>query len=223
MAVGGGGVTVRAAVFDLDGVLVSTDELHYRAWSVIARELGIAFTREQNDSLRGVGRMESLERLLAGASTPLRVSDREKAELARRKNELYASWLTGLRPSDLLPGAARLLADLRHREVPVAIASSSRNAPAIVQRLQLGPMVDAVVGGGEGASKPAPDLFLLAAGRLGVAPCACIAVEDADAGVRAALAAGMRVLAIGSPDGLAGAHAYAPDLRELTVERLLSV
>ncbi|MFG0283830.1 MAG: beta-phosphoglucomutase [Phycisphaerales bacterium JB039] len=205
---------IEAIIFDLDGVLVTTDELHYRGWKAIADAEGIPFTREDNHRLRGVSRMESLDILLEKAQRPY--SDDEKRQLAERKNAIYVQSLASLGPGALLPGAPETLRALRARGIKVAVASSSRNARTIIDRLGFGPLLDVIVDGADAArSKPAPDLFLTAAERLGAEPAACIVIEDATAGVEAAVAAGMAVIAVGAAAGDPRALRSAPSLAEL--------
>jgi len=211
---------VRAVIFDLDGVIVSTDELHYRAWKEIADALGIPFDRDRNVRLRGVSRMDSLE-LLLGDRAGSRTAE-DKAALATRKNARYRELLGELSPGDVLPGVAAVLAELRARHVLLAVGSSSRNTEAILERVGLTEAFDAVADGTRiSRSKPDPEVFLLAAADLGVEPSECLVVEDADAGVTAARAAGMRVVGVGAASANAGADdrlASAADL--LTLEAL---
>lgn len=188
---------MRAVIFDLDGVLVSTDELHYQAWLQVARQEGIPFDRAVNDRLRGVSRMQSLEIILERAARGY--SQPEKEALAEQKNELYRNLLQTLTPGALLPGARETLCALREKGIKTAVGSSSKNTPLILQRLQIGPLFDAVSdGNGLQHSKPHPEVFLRAAGRLGEQPRDCLVVEDAEAGIRAAKAAGMTAAALGS-------------------------
>lgn len=215
-------MTLRAVIFDLDGVIVSTDELHYRAWKRLADEEGICFGREANQRLRGVSRMASLEIVLE--RTEREYSPDERAELAARKNGYYRGLLGRLGPGDVLPGAMELLEELKTRGVKVAVASSSRNAPTILERIGLDGYFDATADGNDVTrSKPDPQVFLLAAERLGLPPEECIVVEDAEAGVGAALAGGMKVLGIGYAAGDERATGTAPDLASLTADELLAI
>ncbi len=205
---------VRGVIFDLDGVLVTTDECHFRAWKRMADEEGIPFSREDNARLRGVSRMESLEIILERAKKEY--TPEEMVALATRKNKYYVDLISELDASALLPGAVATVSALREMGVGVAIGSSSRNAPLIMERLDMGELFDAVADGNQiSRSKPAPDVFLLAARKLGLPPEACLVVEDADAGVNAALAAGMRVLAVGAAKGHPGAHLSAETLQDI--------
>lgn len=186
----------EGVVFDLDGVLVSTDELHYRGWKALADREGIPFDRTVNHRLRGVSRMESLQIILE-ASTKV-YADAAKVEMAAFKNDVYVRSLEAITPKDLLPGVPAVLAALKARRLPVAIGSSSKNARLILRRLGLQDAFDAIVDGNDiSRSKPDPEVFLKAALRLGIAPARCLVVEDAVAGIRAAAAAGMIPVGIG--------------------------
>ena len=186
-----------AVIFDLDGVLVHTDELHFRAWSCIAEELGIPFDRGANDRLRGVSRAESLERLLA-IKPEVRLGDKEKAALCERKNSLYRASLETLTAADIPPAVRAVLEILRKRKLRLAVGSSSRNARLILQRTELEQAFDAVTDGTMiTASKPDPEVFLKAAEMLGIAPEDCLVVEDAVAGAQAGHAGGFRVACVG--------------------------
>lgn len=213
---------IRGVIFDLDGVLVTTDEFHYLGWRRLADEQGIPFTREDNHRLRGVSRMESLEILLEKA--PRRYSDAEKSDMAARKNAFYVEFLQDLTPDDALPGARRVLEELRARGIKLAIGSSSRNTPLIMEKVDLVRYVDAVADGNDiSRSKPDPEVFLLAARRLGLSPDECLVVEDAEAGVEAGRRAGMRVFGIGPAARHPDANSRADDLRNLSAESLLAV
>ena len=193
-------MTLRAVIFDLDGVIVSTDDCHYRAWQRMADEEGLPFDRERNELLRGVSRMESLALILE--QSPREYTPAEKQELAARKNGYYRDLIRELTGHDLLPGALQFMEDLRARGLKLAVASSSKNTPAILELIGLAYYFDAVADGNDiSRSKPYPEVFLLAATRLGIPPEECVVVEDAEAGVQGALAAGMRVLAVGSAAG----------------------
>lgn len=212
---------IKAVIFDLDGVVVSTDECHYLAWKRLAEEEGIPFTREDNLRQRGVSRMESLEILLEKA--PRTYTPEEKRLLAERKNNYYRELLKTITPADILPGARELIAELKKRGVKVAIGSSSKNTPVILQRIGMDQAFDAVADGNDiTKSKPDPEVFLKAAQKLGIAPRDCIVVEDAEAGVGAAIAAGMKCLAIGTASHDKRAHLRARDLTEIRIDTLLA-
>lgn len=211
----------KAVIFDLDGVIVSTDRLHYKAWKAMADRAGIYFDETINNRLRGVSRMESLEIILERATSPYTAA--EKAEMAEEKNALYRTSLAELTPDDLLPGVVDTLAALRDRGVKLAIGSSSRNTPLILKQIGLADYFDAVAdGNGITHSKPDPEVFLLAASLLGIPPADCAVVEDAFAGIDAAKAAGMKAIGVGDAAGYAESDLVAKDLSALSAEEILS-
>ena len=186
----------EAIIFDLDGVICSTDEYHYRAWKALADRLGIPFDRERNNLLRGVSRMQSLEIILERGSRTY--SDAEKAAFAEEKNALYRELLAGMSPADLPEEVRCTLDALRKTPLKLAIGSSSRNTPFILERIGLGSFFDAVADGNcITHSKPHPEVFLKAAAMLGLPPEKCLVVEDAHAGVEAADAGGFDCAAMG--------------------------
>lgn len=211
-----------AVIFDLDGVLVSTDDLHYQGWKRLADEEGIPFDETVNHRLRGVSRMESLEILLErskGTYTP-----EEKEALAGRKNRYYRDLLQSIAPGDVLPGALELCSGLRERGIKLAIASSSRNSPLILEKTGLAKWFDATADGNDiQRSKPDPQVFLLAASRLGIAPENCLVVEDAASGVEGAVSGGFRCLAVGAAQEHPGADWSAPNLAGVSAERLIDL
>jgi beta-phosphoglucomutase len=211
---------IKGVIFDLDGVLVTTDENHFLGWKHIADAEGIYFDRTINHRQRGVSRMESLEVLLERATRSYTAA--EKEELAARKNDFYRRSLANLTPADLLPGAGEILAQLRQRGIKTAIGSSSKNTPLIMERVGLVGRLDAVADGNDiTRSKPDPQVFLLAAERLGLEPAACLVVEDAPAGIEAGRRAGMDVFGIGTPHTLPGVERIAPSLVGVSVDDLL--
>lgn len=190
------GMAIRAVIFDLDGVIVSTDTLHYQAWKFIADSEGIYFDESINNRLRGVSRMESLEVILERALR--QYSEGEKLALAETKNARYVESLRGLSPADVPREVTAVLDSLRARGIKIAVGSSSRNSPLILKQIGLLDAFDALADGNDiERTKPAPDVFLVAARRLGLRPDECVVVEDAEAGIRAAKAAGMVAVAIG--------------------------
>jgi len=212
---------IRGVIFDLDGVLVSTDELHHLSWDRLARQEGIPYSRKINRRMLGVGRMECLEILLERASRTY--SPEEKQALADQKNAWYRESLAAMSSGDALPGVGELLRALRDAGILLAVGSSSRNAPLIMESLGMTEMVDIIVDGSQvEKAKPEPDIFLLAAKRLGLAPVECIVVEDAPAGVEAARRAGMTVLAVGPPELHPDAEFRVDSLAKVTAELLIS-
>lgn len=210
-----------AVIFDLDGVIVSTDDCHYQAWKKLADEEGIPFDREINNRLRGVSRMESLEIILE--KSPRAYSEDEKQALAERKNGYYRQLLQSLSPSDILPGALQLIGELKSRGARIAVGSSSKNCKTILERIGLESTFDVVVDGNcISRSKPDPEVFLKAAKSLGVPPHKCVVVEDAEAGVQAGVSAGMATIGIGAASHSPTATLTAPDLTYVTVETIIA-
>jgi beta-phosphoglucomutase len=211
---------LQAVLFDLDGVLVDTAEFHYLAWKRLAEELGVPFDRQMNHGFRGVGRMACLEKLL-GDHAYCFVAE-EKELLAERKNAYYLEQVNTLNPGDLEEGARGLAMGLRGLSdggVRLALVSASRNARRVLQLLRIDDWFDAIIDGADVTrGKPDPQCFLLAAERLRVQAEASVVVEDADAGVQAARAAGMACVGIGGGVGACDVHVDA--IGGLTIEQL---
>ena len=181
---------IKAVIFDLDGVIVSTDECHYKAWKMLAEEEGIYFDRTINERLRGVSRMESLNIVLERADKCY--TDDEKTALAERKNNCYKEYIKSLTPHDILCGVMDNLEDLKSKGIKIAIGSSSKNTPIILKQIGLDNYFDAVSDGNNiSKSKPDPEVFVKAADMLGIPYDECLVVEDADAGIEAGKNAGM--------------------------------
>ncbi|MEH2317275.1 beta-phosphoglucomutase [Nostoc sp.] len=200
---------IQGFIFDLDGVLTDTAELHYLAWKKLADEEGIPFNREANDALRGVSRRASLMLILGDR----RYSEAQIQEMMERKNRYYVELMQNMTAKDLLPGAIALLDELRQAGIKIGIGSASKNAQTVIERLGIADKVDAIADGySVEQPKPAPDLFLYAAKQLGVEPGQCVVVEDAAAGVDAALAAGMWAVGLGPAERVGAAHVVLPSL-----------
>jgi beta-phosphoglucomutase len=201
--------SIQGVIFDLDGVLTDTAEYHYRSWQRLADEVGLPFSREENEKLRGVPRRESLLHIIGDRS----FSEDQIQEMMARKNRFYEEFIKTISPQDLLPGALDLLDELRQRGTKIAIGSASKNARTVVERLGIADRIDTIADGySVERSKPAPDLFLYAAQALGLAPESCLVVEDAASGVDAALAAGMLVVGLGPVDRVGKATVVLPNL-----------
>lgn len=186
---------IKAVIFDLDGVIVSTDDCHYRAWKKMADEEGIYFDREINNRLRGVSRMASLDIVLEKSEKEY--SETEKVELATKKNEYYKELITELTPENILPGVKDKLDALKANGTKIAIGSSSKNTPIILKQIGLDNFFDAISDGNNiKNSKPDPEVFVKAAEMLGIEPEFCMIVEDADAGIEAGKRANMKTLAV---------------------------
>lgn len=187
---------MKSVIFDLDGVIVSTDDLHYRAWKCMTDREGIPFDRKINNLLRGVSRAASLEIILR--KSPKVYTEQQKAELMQYKNNIYVKLLDSLSSADLLPNVGALLKKLKNDGVKIAIGSSSRNTKKILEKIGLNDTFNAVADGTEiRHSKPDPEVFLKAADKLGEKPQNCLVVEDAAAGIQAAKAGNMTAVAIG--------------------------
>ena len=208
---------MKAVIFDLDGVLCSTDEYHYRAWKALADRLCIPFDRETNDRLRGVSRMASLEIVLERAGR--KFTEEEKRALAEEKNETYRAFLVQMSPADLSDEARETLEKLRRRGYKLAIGSSSKNAKTILRQIGLEGYFDAVSDGTNiTRSKPDPEVFLKAAEYLGVSPSDCLVVEDAVAGAQAGHAGGFTVACVGD-----AARSRAGDYNLTDFKQLLTI
>ncbi|MCL2079828.1 MAG: beta-phosphoglucomutase [Oscillospiraceae bacterium] len=192
---------MKAIIFDLDGVIVHTDTYHYKAWKKLADRLGVYFDEKINNRLRGVSRMESLDIVLENSGFA-KLSITEKEKLATEKNETYKDFLQAMNPADLSPQVLGALDCLKKRGYKMAIGSSSRNARLILEKIGLGDYFDAISDGNNiTRSKPDPEVFLKAAEYLGLRPEECVVVEDAKAGIEAALAAKMKAIAMGDAAG----------------------
>ncbi len=200
---------IQGVIFDLDGVLTDTAELHYLAWQKLADQEGIPFNRAANEALRGVSRRASL--MLIIGDRPY--SEAQIQEMMERKNGYYVELLKNITSEDLLPGAIALLDELRQAGIKIAIGSASKNARTAIERLGIADKIDAIADGySVQKPKPAPDLFLYAANELGIEPAQSVVVEDAAAGVEAALAAGMWAVGIGPVERVGAAHVVLPSL-----------
>lgn len=198
----------EAVIFDLDGVICFTDHYHYLAWKALADSLGIDFDETKNDRLRGVSRMESLEIVLEGYHGPA-LSQEEKAALADKKNGLYRQSLQTMTPKDLSDEVRETLNALRARGLKLAIGSSSKNTPLILERIGLDGFFDAVSDGNNiQRSKPDPQVFTMAAEMLRLDPGKCLVVEDALAGLQAAAAGGFDSAGLG-PAAESGKATYS--------------
>lgn len=212
---------IRAALFDLDGVLVDTAKYHYLAWKRLAGELGFDFLPEHNERLKGVSRMRSLEILLevGGVSLPTH----EQEALAAKKNAWYVQMLGGLRADEVLPGARETLHALRARGIKTALGSASKNSPLILEKLGIAPLLDAVIDGNVAdRAKPDPQVFILGAQALGVSPRECVVFEDAAAGIEAAHAGGMLTVGVGEKENLPEADMLVPGLYALNIDQMMA-
>lgn len=210
---------IKGVIFDLDGVLTDTAEYHYRAWKRLADEEGISFNREDNEALRGVSRRESLNLMLKDRQ----ISEEQAQAWMERKNNYYREMLKQITPADVLPGSLSLLRELHQSGIKIAIASASKNAREVLNSLGLIDAIDVLCDGFSVLEpKPAPDLFLYAAQQLGLSPEVCVVLEDAEAGVEAALSAGMRCIGLGPETRVGKADLVRPSLEGLTLHEMLA-
>ena len=211
---------IDAVVFDLDGVVCSTDEYHYQAWKSLTDELGIYFDRAINNRLRGVSRMDSLDIILERSDKEY--TPEEKVQLAAVKNDRYVQFLQNLTPDDVLPGMRGFITGCKENGMKTALASASKNAPFIIKKLGLENDFDYIADAGKvKRSKPAPDIFLAAAEGLGLDPSVCIGIEDAAAGIEAIHAAGMKAIGIGPSETLSKADVLLKDTSQLTLDIIM--
>lgn len=208
-------------IFDLDGVITDTAEYHYRAWKELAKQVGITINREFNENLKGVSRMDSLERILAYGGRLGDFNDEEKSEMADWKNELYKEMITDIKPTDILPGVVSFLDELKMAGVKTAVASASKNAETILEALKIRDQFDFVVDAAEiKNSKPNPEIFLKALELLELSADVCVGLEDAAAGVDSIKAAGIRAVGIGDTKILSHADIVLEGTEQLRLKTL---
>ena len=208
---------VKALIFDLDGVIVTTEHNHFIAWKRTAESLGIPFEEEHNELLKGVSRVDSLKKILElGSKT---ISTEEFDALLISKNDFYVDSIQDLNQSDLLPGVLSLLQEARSKGIKLGIGSSSKNANFILKLLKIDHFFDVVIdGNGVEHPKPHPEVFLNGAKALSLAPAECIVFEDAASGITAAKAGGFIAIAVGNPNIADKADTYFNDLTEFSLE-----
>ncbi len=202
---------IEACLFDLDGVIVDTAKYHYLAWKRLANDLGFDFTEEQNEKLKGVSRVKSLEILLEIGELSLNSKDQE--ELAEKKNNWYIENISKIDESELLPGALDFIKNLKKSNIKVVLGSASKNAVMILDKTGITKYFDAIIDGNKvSKAKPDPEVFILGAKEVGVKPENCLVFEDAEAGVEAAVKGKMKVVGIGS-DNLKEANLIVSGLK----------
>ena len=212
-----GDMQIEGAIFDLDGVLVDTAKYHYLAWKRLAAELGFNFTEADNERLKGVSRVRSLEILLETGNVTMTAEQKEEA--ASRKNTWYVEYLHTLDEKALLSGAKEYLLCMRENGIRIALGSASKNSPLILERLNIASFFDAVIDGNTvSKAKPDPEVFLRGAAALKLPPDRCVVFEDALAGIEAAKAGGMFAIAVGKPENLPGADRYISSLADMFIK-----
>lgn len=210
---------IKACIFDLDGVIVDTAKYHYIAWKQLANEMGFDFTEEDNERLKGVSRMASLDILLEIGN--INIDNIEKNKLADKKNDVYLSYITQMGADEILPGAKEFLIACRENNIKTALGSASKNAMIILNRLELVELFDAIIDGTKTSkAKPDPEVFIKGAQELTIEPVHCVVFEDAEAGVEAAIAAKMKCVGIGDKEILSKANIVVGGLNEFNINML---
>ena len=209
-------------LFDLDGVIVDTAKYHYLAWKKLAEELGIPFTIEDNERLKGVSRLQSFEIILEiGGRT---MTDEEKKFYCTKKNDIYVDYIKKLEKDEVLPGVRDFLVSAREMGIPMALGSASKNAVFILERLDLMDLLDEIVDGTlVSAAKPDPEVFLKGAGLLSLSPENCIVFEDSTAGIEAAHRGGMKAMGVGLKENLPEADNWITGFDGLTPQAVLEM
>lgn len=213
----------KGFVFDLDGVITDTAKYHFIAWRDLAAEIGIDVDLKFNEQLKGISRMDSLDRILAHGGKADDFTLEQKEALADQKNTHYVELLQSLTPADLLPGVKEFLDNAKAKNIPCAIASASKNAPFILEKLGVSDMFAGIV---DPASltkgKPDPEIFVKAAELLNIAPSEAVGFEDAQAGIDGIKACGMFAVGVLSGEPLHGADLTCHELTELDIDQLLA-
>ena len=210
----------RACIFDLDGVIVDTAKYHYMAWKRLTDDLGIRFTPQDNERLKGVSRMASLEIILEIGGKNCR--QQKSRNWQHLKNRWYVDYISKMTPDEILPGTMEFINLLKSKNIKIALGSASRNTPMILDRVGMKGIFDAVADGNSvHKAKPDPEVFLKAAEMTGVEPVRCVVFEDALAGVEAALNAGMICIGIGEKNILKDAHMVIKGLYEMDIDKLI--
>lgn len=210
---------VKGCLFDLDGVIVDTAKYHYLAWRRLAAELGFEFTQKDNERLKGVSRMTSLEILLSVGN--LNFDNETKLGMAEKKNSWYVDYISKIDKTEILPGVEEFILMLKKNNIKVGIGSASKNTMIILRNIGMVHYFDTIIDGTKvSKAKPDPEVFAMGAKELNLNPNACVVFEDAEAGIEAAKRAGMHSIGIGSPDILNKADKVIPGFKNLTLEIL---
>ncbi len=212
---------IKACIFDLDGVIVDTAKYHFKAWRRLANELGFDFSEEDNEKLKGVSRMESLNLILEwGGKT---IEEEQKEILAQQKNDWYLEFIEKMSSDEILPGVHRFIKRLKKKQVKIVLGSASKNARFILEKIGLLPFFDVVIDGNKTTkSKPDPEVFLQGAEAMELLPKHCIVFEDAEKGIEAALKGGFYTVGVGTNnDALEDAHIIIPSFEYIDYEEVL--
>lgn len=209
----------KGFIFDLDGVIVDTAKFHFLAWRKLGEHFNFQLTEAQNEKLKGVSRVDSLNKILNWAG--VEISQEEFDQFASSKNENYLTYVAQMTPADILPGVKHTIEKLRAANYPIALGSASKNAPGILQKVGLFELFDVIIDGNSvSKAKPDPEVFLQAANQLAVAPKDCVVFEDAHAGITAANNAGMTSIALGDAEILNHADYVFNTFTEITFDFL---
>ncbi|EGO6607723.1 beta-phosphoglucomutase [Enterococcus faecalis] len=210
-------------IFDLDGVITDTAKFHYQAWKALADSLGIPIDETFNETLKGISRMDSLDRILAHGHRENAFTPAEKEALAQQKNDHYVQLLEHLTTEDVLPGVVPLLQQAQAHHIPCAVASASKNAPLILEKLGVRAYFATIVDPDSlSKGKPDPEIFLAAADSIGVLPQNAIGFEDAQSGIDGLKAAGIYAVGLSASQPLLGADIQVSEMTELSVDALLN-
>lgn len=213
---------IKGCIFDLDGVIVDTAHYHYLAWKRLALELGYDLTELENEKLKGVSRMHSLNIILDLAGISL--NEKHKEMLASKKNIWFNDYIERMTPGEIFPGVQELIDSIKKEGMRVGLASSSMNAKTVLRQLRIHNEFDTVVDGSMiTRTKPDPEIFLITAGRIGLRAGSCVVIEDAVAGVKAARAAGMKCIGVGSPELLGEADLVVKKTSDIKLSTLRSL
>lgn len=208
---------IRGIIFDLDGVIVDTAKYHFLAWRRMAKELGVNFTEEENEQLKGVSRRGSIEKIMGWGN--IQLSEAEIEKWMSIKNEWYLEHIATMDEGEILPGASDIIRQAKEAGLAISLGSASKNSRVILERVKLIDEFDAIVDGTVvSASKPDPEVFLTGAAQLNLAPEECLVFEDAQAGVEAAINGKMKVVGVGSPDILGKADIVIPNLEGIRLQ-----
>ncbi len=210
---------IKACIFDLDGVIVDTATYHYKAWKRLANELGFDLKTEQNEQLKGISRMKSLDILLDIGN--MQATEDEKQALADKKNNWYREYILEMTPKDIFPGTIELFEELKASGIKIGVGSASKNARTILSQIEIEKYLDSIVDGNKvSTAKPNPEVFMKGAEELNEKPENCVVFEDAQSGVQAANAGGMYSIGVGSPKILHEANMVISGLHEINIEKL---
>ncbi len=213
---------IKACIFDLDGVIVDTAKYHYLAWKELAKGLNFNFTKKDNERLKGVSRMRSLDILLEIGKKDL--DEETKLKFAENKNKKYLEYILKMTPDEILPGVIDFLEELQSKNIKIALGSASKNAMTILNQLKLKDYFEVIIDGTKvSKAKPDPEVFLKATQELNVKPEECIVFEDAEAGIEAAINGGVKCVGIGSPENLGKANYVTEGFENVSFKKIIEL